>query len=154
MGTDSVKLSSRIWERTINKLSLSWSKSWALLLKSSTLSSTSSRYDNSRNESLGEDSGPFSPLLSISGFSAMLKNCLLQRVIGLVLCYFYLQKHGSKNLYLDYKKSKTNILFLRFASQSELAIAQLVERRTVEVYRMRSLGHWFESGSRDFIFSH
>ena len=35
----------------------------------------------------------------------------------------------------------------------ELAIAQLVERRTVEKTddNLTSLGHWFESGSRDFF---
>ena len=30
-----------------------------------------------------------------------------------------------------------------------LAIAQLVERWTVEV--LKSIGHWFDSGSRDFF---
>ncbi len=31
-----------------------------------------------------------------------------------------------------------------------LAIAQLVERWTVEVKKLISIGHWFDSGSRDF----
>ena len=32
-----------------------------------------------------------------------------------------------------------------------MALAQLVERRTVEANNLSSLGHWFESGSRDFF---
>ena len=37
------------------------------------------------------------------------------------------------------------------SSNERLSIAQLVERRTVEV-RLLSLGHWFESGSGDQYF--